>query len=306
MIVETPTPLISWTPTTDPDPGQSDRDIYYILRYFLTEKPEKHYYSPGDLGVPGIQLPHLKEDVYYGYQIAAVDPDGKKSDWSTIQYFGVNASNNPPKYFQLLSPHFYEDSVRTDAQFMWQTSTDKDLASELKYILFYGTDSLFQTKTNEIVLSSGDSAIASYSPMGPLERQTKYFWKVAAVDNSGKETWASNSDQNPFVFTTIGYRRHYDESAPTNYILHQNYPNPFNRITTIRYEVSEFGPVDVTIYDILGKRIKTIASGDHSPGVYEALWDGADSYGVSVPGGMYLCRMNARNYTAHKKVLLMK
>lgn len=306
MIVDIPTPLISWTPTTDPDPEQSERDIYYILRYFLTEKPKKHYYGHSDLGVPGIQLSHLKEDVYYGYQVAAIDPDGGKSDWSTIQYFGVNASNNPPKYFQLLSPLFYEDSVRTDAQFMWQTTTDKDLASELKYILFYGTDSLFQKNTNEIVRSSENSAIVSYSPMGPLDRQTKYFWKVVAVDNSGKETWASNSDQNPFVFTTIGYRRHYDESAPTNYILHQNYPNPFNRITTIRYEVSEFGSVDVTIYDILGKRIKTLASGNHSPGVYESLWDGTDSYGASVPGGMYLCRMNARNYTSHKKVLLMK
>jgi hypothetical protein len=306
MVVETPTPLISWTPTTDPDPGQSDRNIYYITRYFLTEKPKKHYYGHSDLGVPGIQLPHLKEDVYYGYQIAVIDPDGKKSDWSTIQYFGVNASDNPPKYFQLLSPRFYEDSIRTEAHFMWQTTTDKDLASEIKYILFYGSDSLFQTNTNEIVLSSGDSATVLYSPMGNLNRQTKYFWKVVAVDNSGKETWASNSNQNPFVFTTIGDRRHYDESAPTNYVLHQNYPNPFNRITTIRYEISEFGSVDVTIYDILGKRIKTIASGDHSPGVYEALWDGTDSYGVSVPGGMYLCRMSTRNYTSHKKVLLMK
>ncbi|HCK99028.1 MAG TPA: hypothetical protein DHW42_02820 [Candidatus Marinimicrobia bacterium] len=308
VIVDTPTPLISWIAADDPDPDQTARDLYYIIRYFITnKKPLKYYYSNTERGVPSLQLPNLQEDKYYGYQVAAVDPDGNKSDWSNVNFFGVNAIDNPPQSFQLLSPWFYQDSVETDASFSWSAAADKDLNSVIKYSLFYGTDSLFHTNTNEILIQNSINDTITFSPLGILERQTKYFWKVVAVDNGGHETWGSNSNQTPFVFTTVGYRKFYDSALmPERCILHQNYPNPFNLTTTIRYEVSEFGPVEIVIFNVLGKRVKSLASGNHSPGVYEVHWDGTDSNGSPVPGGMYLCRMRASDFIFRKKVLLMK
>jgi len=307
VIVDTPTPLIIWMAADDPDPDQTARDLYYIVRYFLTKKPKKYYYSHTERGVPSLQLPNLEEDKYYGYQVAAVDPDGNRADWSKINFFGVNAIDNSPKSFQLLSPWFYQDSIETDASFSWSAATDKDLNSKIRYTLFYGTDSLFYTNTDEILITNSNSDTITFSPLGILERQTKYFWKVVAVDNGGHEIWGSNSNKKPFVFTTVGYRKFYDDVLkPERYILHQNYPNPFNLETTIRYEVSEFGPVEIVIFDILGKRIKSLTSGNHPPGVYEVYWNGLDSNGSPVPGGMYLCRMKARGFILHKKVLLMK
>lgn len=306
VIIKTNTPMITWLPTTDPDPGQHERDIYYEVRYFLTKKPKKYYYSRSEKGVPGVQLRNLKEDVYYGYQVAAVDPEGMKSSWSEIQYFGVNAHDKPPGSFQLISPRFYEDSVLTDMSFQWSVSIDKDLASTVHYTLYYSTDSTFYANSYIVSVEPNDSLLVSYRPAVPLNRKTKYFWKVAATDNEGNQTWASNSNEKPFVFTTIGYSKFDNGSLPQQFVLHQNYPNPFNRRTTVKYSVSELGPVEVVIYDILGKRIKTLASGRHRPGVYEVSWDGTDNNGTPVPGGMYICQMNARNFSAHKKVLLMK
>ncbi|MCD6441640.1 MAG: T9SS type A sorting domain-containing protein [Candidatus Marinimicrobia bacterium] len=307
VIVNTPTPLISWIASDDPDPDQTARDLYYIVRYFLTKKPKKYYYSHSERGIPSLQLPNLAEDEYYGYQVAVVDPDGNRSDWSNINYFGVNAIDNPPKSFQLLSPWFYQDSVETDVSFSWSAATDKDLNSKIRYTLFYGTDSLFYTNTNEILITNSNSDTITFSPLGILERQTKYFWKVVAVDNRGHEIWGSNSNKKPFVFTTIGYRKFYgDALRPDRYVLHQNYPNPFNLETTIQYEVPEFGPVEIVIFNVLGKRVKTLASGNHPPGIYETHWNGTDSNGSPVPGGMYLCRMRARSFILHKKILLMK
>jgi len=306
IIVATSNPMITWLPTTDPDPGQYERDLIYDMRYFLTKKPNKYYYTQSEKGVPSIQLVYLKEDEYYGYQVAAIDPEGLKGAWSEIQYFGVNAYDNPPGYFQLISPRFYEDSVLTDIHFQWQISIDEDLAGTVQYTLYYSTDSTFSLNSYEISIETNDSLYTSYQPGLPLDRETKYFWKVVATDNNGNQTWGSNSNYNPFIFTTIGYSKYNDSYLPKSFVLQQNYPNPFNQQTTIKYSVSELGPVEVTIYDVLGKRIRSLASGFHQPGIYEVSWDGTDSSGSPVPGGMYICRMGARNFSSHKKVLLMK
>jgi len=306
LIVRRTDPIISWLPVNDPDPGQYMRDICYNIRYFLTEKPKKCSYAKSDKGVASVQLFSLKEDQYYGYQVAAIGPDGLTSEWSKINYFGINAVDDPPSDFSLLSPHFYEDSVLTNMEFQWSVSSDKDLGGSLQYILYYSSDSTFTTNVFNATLSTNDSVLLSYRPLLPLERKTKYFWKVVAIDNSGNLTWASNSNDRPFVFTTIGYNRYSDNNIPREYSLFQNYPNPFNRQTVIRYTVSEVGPVDVVIYDVLGKRIRTLAGGRHPAGVYEVIWDGTDDRGSPVPGGMYICRMTARNFCANKKVLLMK
>ncbi|HDP67786.1 MAG TPA: T9SS type A sorting domain-containing protein [Candidatus Marinimicrobia bacterium] len=305
VIVDTHEPLVTWLPASDPDPGQYQRDLHYIVRYFLTTKPGKHFYAYTEKGVPSVQLGYLNEDVWYGYQVAAIDPDGMQSEWSKIHYFGVNAYPEFPAEFQLLSPKFYEDSVLTDATFRWQASRDYDLGDKVQYTFYYSTDSTFSANGFEAIIESADTVFVEFQPAVPLEREKKYFWKVVATDNSGNQTWGSNSAEYPFIFTTIGYRRINDQ-LPKQFMLYQNYPNPFNQLTKFKYVVSELGPVEVTIYDILGKRICTLANGQHQPGIYEVVWDGTDNSGVAVPGGMYLCHMQARNFNSHKKVLLMK
>ncbi|RKY53328.1 MAG: hypothetical protein DRP89_06410 [Candidatus Neomarinimicrobiota bacterium] len=307
MIVDTKKPLISWLPTSDPDPGQSERDIYYIVRYFRSDNTKKVRQVKSKLGVTSLHLPLLKEDKYYVYQVAAVDPDGKKSDWSQQVVFGVNSIDKPPEPFLILSPYFNEDSVSTEASFMWQNTYDKDPGSEITYYLHFGTDSLFLTNTKVVVLSSPEGDSVVYTPLQKFSYFTRYFWKLVAVDNTGTERWASNTDQRPFVFKTIGLRKHYAEtSLPTRFYLHQNYPNPFNAETRIRYEVAKYGPIEVTIYNILGKKIKVLASGNHSPGIYDTFWNGSDLKEMPVPGGMYICQMTARGFSSHRKVVLLR
>lgn len=157
------------------------------------------------------------------------------------------------------------------------------------------------------MLSSQEDDSVVYTPLQRFTYFTKYFWKLVAVDNSGNERWASNTDSRPFVFTTIGSRKSKDETyGPSRFYLHQNYPNPFNAETRIRYDVAVYSPVEVTIYDVLGKKINVLTSCNHSPGVYDTYWNGTDMNGTSVPGGMYLCQTNARGFTSHKKVVLLR
>ncbi len=307
MVVETTEPLISWLPAEDPDPDQNERDLFYRIRYYyIADNKKKISQLATKVGVTSVHLPELKEDQYYYYQIAAIDPDGKSSEWSQTICFGVNAYNQPPLYFQLLAPYFGQDSVAMNAGFFWKTTYDKDPGSRLIYTLHYATDSLFYLNNREIVFEQpATDTIMSYFPPEQLSYATRYFWKVVATDEAGNQKWASGTDSRPFVFNTIGLR-HAPVSDIENFALHQNYPNPFNSETLIRYDVPVYGPVDITIYDLIGMKIVTLVNGNHSAGSHQIFWNGTDQSGSLVANGVYICRLTARGFSTHIKVVFLR
>jgi len=87
--------------------------------------------------------------------------------------------------------------------------------------------------------------------------------------------------------------------------LLQNRPNPFNTETTIEYDVARLGIVHLSIYTSTGQRIRTLVDGEHPAGSYSVIWDGRDEAGRVVASGVYLCRMEADNYRAARKMLLV-
>jgi hypothetical protein len=97
-----------------------------------------------------------------------------------------------------------------------------------------------------------------------------------------------------------------EAALPQVYALHQNYPNPFNPVTSIRYDIPEAANVRVDVYSILGQKVKTLASGTHQPGFYAVQWNGTNDLGHPVASGMYICRINADQFNAVKKLILMK
>jgi hypothetical protein len=95
-------------------------------------------------------------------------------------------------------------------------------------------------------------------------------------------------------------------SVPKVFALGQNYPNPFNPVTRFSYDVPKLAEVQIAVYNVLGQKVKTLLSGETSPGSYEMEWDGTDGQGVSVPTGIYFIRMSADDFKAAQKVMLMK
>lgn len=84
------------------------------------------------------------------------------------------------------------------------------------------------------------------------------------------------------------------------------FPNPFNASTTIRYQTPEACHVELTIYDILGRKMATLHDGNIGAGFHEAVWSGVDDNGSPVGSGVYLYRLQAGNHLNQGKVLLMK
>lgn len=91
------------------------------------------------------------------------------------------------------------------------------------------------------------------------------------------------------------------ESQPKGYSLLQNYPNPFNEMTQIVYHVMKPGMVSVELYDVLGRKVKTLAHGFQSQGVHRISVNGA-----KLASGVYLCRLTTPEHRLTTKLVLEK
>ena len=94
--------------------------------------------------------------------------------------------------------------------------------------------------------------------------------------------------------------------TPKIFTLYQNYPNPFNPSTTLKYYLIEKTHIFLTIYDLLGKEINQLVNSIQNPGNRSIAWDGTDSFGRSVSAGVYLYQVRTEEYSATKKIVLLK
>ena len=97
-----------------------------------------------------------------------------------------------------------------------------------------------------------------------------------------------------------------EASMPGSYSLLQNYPNPFNPTTTIRYDLPENSHVTITIYDMRGRKVKTLVNSTQDAGYRSVVWDASNAYGQPVSGGVYLCQIQAGEYMQTKKMVFLK
>lgn len=93
---------------------------------------------------------------------------------------------------------------------------------------------------------------------------------------------------------------------PEQFVLHQNFPNPFNPTTSIRYELPVQTHVQVLVYDLRGRMIKTLVNKDQTAGYKRLVWDGSNEYGEPVSAGVYLCRILTEEYTKTIKMVYLK
>ena len=94
--------------------------------------------------------------------------------------------------------------------------------------------------------------------------------------------------------------------VPNLFALHQNYPNPFNPKTEIRFDLPEATVVDISIYNLMGQKVKTLANKEVSPGYHVMQWDGTNDNGGMVSTGMYFYTLNTEKFHAMRKMLFLK
>ena len=131
---------------------------------------------------------------------------------------------------------------------------------------------------------------------------TNAWWAAVA---SGYETYAENGGWN-FSVDISGALSVDDISMPMEFALHQNYPNPFNPTTSIRYDLPNAGKVTMTIYDMMGREVRTLVNNNVDAGFQSVTWDATNNFGSPVGAGVYIYQIKADGYMQSKKMILLK
>ena len=252
--------------------------------------------------------------------------DGKISvgDWTFRVYDGVSSgggnvsawsvqitytSDDVPLPVELSS--FAAVSSAGNAVLTWKTEAELNnmgfnvLRSDSKEGDYYTIASYM---TNENLLGLGTSAVGKEYNFTDykVSENSEYWYKIVDIDYSGQQT-----DHGPLAVVIDKYNglKAVSDLIPKKFSLEQNYPNPFNPSTQFIVNIPQTHSqlnATIDVYDILGKKIKTLFSGQIAPGQYRLVWDGNNNFGQQVSGGMYIYSFSSEKFNYAKRMLLVK
>ncbi len=190
------------------------------------------------------------------------------------------------------------------------------VAYEVKASYFSGDDQVEQAlyaeqKLIHPAITAGPSAITTawLAIPAPAVADGALDLRFVKTGGSGRasvaEIWLREANYNPDHPPAL---ENISAPLPTEFELKQNYPNPFNPSTTIEFSIPENyrGAASLRIYNMLGAVVRELFAGDLAAGNYRQVWDGLDNSGHRLATGLYVYQLRAGNFSATRKLLLMK
>ena len=174
-----------------------------------------------------------------------------------------------------------------------------------------------------VYINNGDAIFTKQTDIIPFEEMGWDYWggwypdfamfiNVIPGDMDGDldtDLFLSNYGEPLFVLYNPSNELNINESMQnivTEYNIHQNYPNPFNPVTTLRYDLPENAMINITIYDMLGRQVKTLINQTQDAGYKSIIWNATNNYGKPVSAGIYLYQIHAGDNMQTKKMVLLK
>jgi len=159
-----------------------------------------------------------------------------------------------------------------------------------------------------------DTDLMSFSN-GSVSSTTPDFMSEPTVASSDNQIWFGWSDPRDgglniyarqMIYTPTDVAEDETNMLPIVFKLEQNYPNPFNPSTVISFTIPTKELVNVSVFDLLGRKVTTLTNLVYTAGQHRVLWDGCDSNGRAVASGVYFYRMTCAESQLGKKMLLLK
>jgi len=224
-----------------------------------------------------------------------LDADGSRSDIGPFggPYGQTYFYQDPPPASPAGLAATWQDS---GAAVVWLRNSEADLASYRLYrdsfsILF--ADPLLLLKE----ATPGDTAFFDSSDL----RGTTVYYRLAAVDGQRHESVLSDE----VLLSVTSAPGAEDGVLPKEFVLFPNYPNPFNASTLVSFALPRPAAATVAVYDVLGRRIRTLTDQAFAAGKHSVRWDGADDQNRSVASGVYFIVFHGGpDFKVQKSVLL--
>jgi len=242
--------------------------------------------------------------------ITVIVVDGSSLSDTTSFLLTVNPVNDSPEPFNVLYPTIidtFSSHIESNQNIRFTWSNCNDVENDVEYSLtifleFFGNDyyDVYDNITDTTINISGNNLDDLLGGLNISE--TPLNWYVMAND----EDYSVSSDTGVFVLSQSLLGVLDDTSIPTVFALHQNYPNPFNPTTTLRYDLPDDTQVRIMIYDIMGRKVKSLVNNHQNAGFKSVVWDATNDLAQPVSAGMYLYQISAGDYTSVKKMVLLK
>jgi hypothetical protein len=137
---------------------------------------------------------------------------------------------------------------------------------------------------------------------------------IDMVENYRSRLLWNNFMANPEIqpmLDSIGFKPDFSgvnekKELPDQFVLEGNYPNPFNPSTTIKFSLPSRQKVELKIFDVLGRNIRNLFSGELNRGSHQINWNGKDGFGVSSASGIYIYTLKSNGKTLTGKMVLEK
>jgi hypothetical protein len=162
--------------------------------------------------------------------------------------------------------------------------------------------------TLDVKDSSGTTTVASFgADLSGLRKGSAVVFASGFLTPSANQNgpafglYAALANGTVVAFGPVTSVERQSESTPMSYALNQNYPNPFNPATQISFSVPSEGIVKLVVFNAIGQEVAVLADGNFSAGSYRVTFDAA-----GLPSGTYFYRVQAGEYTATKKMMLLK
>ena len=166
-------------------------------------------------------------------------------------------------------------------------------------IMYYSVEKSLDTSfTNDVEVHY---ALSNNFIDTDVEENTQYFYRISYYVGQ----WSEYSDIIAVVFNAVMAVAE-TGNVPAVYSIHQNYPNPFNPMTTINYELPRKGFVNIRVYDLMGRNIRSLLNMVQDAGYRSVQWNATNDLGQPVTAGMYIYTIQAGDFRQTKKMLLLK
>jgi len=242
--------------------------------------------------------------------IETLDPTYATTNWTDIDA-GATFSLSCIEDFEWMSSALETINITktnlTDTYTAQWTESKDVYGDSINYLVYakvgvYPAEEIYDTTVTSVSITYQEILEGVFEG-SPINGATVSL-NVKATD--GIDTVDVTGDNRVIYVNRYEYLSTEGEGVPVEFALHENYPNPFNPTTTLRFDLPDISDVTLTIYNMLGQRVRTFNMNDTPAGYHSIKWNATNDYGDPVGAGVYLYQLQTKDFVKTRKMVLLK